>query len=185
MLLSRKFKLGFLLLFCGLMLGACGFKPLYTTDSAVAGDDGLVPFHEIFISNIGGRSGQYLRNQLIDALYTEGRPAAPRYELKIRNLSENITLLGIQKDATATRAQMRINANLQLIDNDQDGKVVLQRSLRATNSFNILDSQYTTQVSRRYARERTLDEVSRLAVRQLSLYFNRPDVTHEAQLSAD
>lgn len=183
MLLSRKISFAVLLFGAMIALGGCGFKPLYTADPAVSGAKGLVPFHDIAISPIPSRSGQYLRNQLIDRINTEGRPTAPRYALEISGLRESITLLGIRKDASATRAQMNLNARLQLVDRNQMDKVILQRNLQASNSFNILDSQYTTQVSRRYARERALDELSRSAVRQISLYFNRPDVTDEAELS--
>jgi hypothetical protein len=81
---------------------------------------------------------------------------------------------------------MRISAQMTLTDTTgETHRVVLRRNLETTNSFNILSSQYTTQVTEQYARERTLDEMSRKTVRQLALYFNRPDYMNETDLSAN
>jgi|AntRauTorcE11897_2_1112592.scaffolds.fasta_scaffold03913_3 hypothetical protein len=169
-------------------LTACGFKPLYTTASGntAAGAAEQLPFDQISISHMANREGQYLRNRLIDTIYIKGRPVSPRYKLHISQLSEEIIKLGIRKDASATRAQMRISAQMTLTDTTgETHRVVLRRNLETTNSFNILSSQYTTQVTEQYARERTLDEMSRKTVRQLALYFNRPDYMNETDLSAN
>ncbi len=154
-------------------LPACGFQPLYVDQNASGvSKSNIVPFSEISIANIPDREGQYLRNQLVDMIYMDGYPQNPQFNLTIRQLNEQITRLGIQKDATATRAQMRLTAEMQLNDLT-DGTILLTRNLIATNSFNILDSQYTTNVSTDYARNRALDELARQVTTQLSLYFQR------------
>lgn len=169
-------------------LAGCGFKPLYTTGggnaAAKAGEQ--LPFEQIAIGHMANREGQYLRNRLIDTIYTKGRPGSPRYQLDINGLSEEITRLGIRKDASATRGQMRISGRMTLTDTAREtDRIILRRHIEATNSFNILSSQYTTQVTEQYARERALDEVARKTVRQLALYFNRPDHINETDISAD
>ena len=67
---------------------------------------------------------------------------------------------------------MRIDLNMDLYDRDS-GNIVLRRQLTATNSYNQLASQYTTNVSNQYARERALDEIARQTEIQLALFFKR------------
>jgi len=162
--------------FCTLIaLSACGFTPLHATSSDVVSPTTgaeRIALSDIHITNIKDRDGQYLRNQLIDRIYTNGYPENARYRLHIQSLNENITRLGIQRDATSTRAQMRFNATMVLVDT-HDNSTVLTRDLIATNSFNILDSQYTTNVSTQFARERALDEIANQVFRNLALYNKR------------
>ena len=166
-----KFYYLIIVAFCTLFISACGFQPLYV-DQSDMGTGATVPFHSVSVSNIPNQDGQYLRNKLIDTIYINGIPQNPRYRLSMTGLNESITPLGIRKDETATRAQMRISVKLNLID-VKTGETVLNRGLIATNSFNQLSSQYTTNVSNQYARERALDELSRQTVKELALFFQR------------
>lgn len=170
---ARKFSVFLSALFV-LTLTSCGFQPLhgknYTGHQSSVASQAL--FSNIRIANIPNRSGQYLRNQMIDALYNRGQIENPKYELRIQNLSEQITRLGIRRDASSTRAQMRISATLDLYNLNAQ-KSVLTRDIRATNSFNILDSQFSTQVSEQYARERALDDIARQVITEISLLNQR------------
>ena len=153
------------------LLTGCGFTPLYTSQS---GEKVVAHTRNISISNIPDRNGQMLRNMLIDQLYGAEQPtASPRYHLEVKKLNIQQTSLGIRKDATATRSQMRVSVNLDLIDTHADPKdnIVLQRSLRTVNSFNILDSQYATRISRQNATELSLKAISDQVATALALYF--------------
>lgn len=129
-------------------------------------------FSGIEIANIPDREGQALRNLLIDKLYTNGRPENARYVLKINKVREKVARLGIRKDASATRAQLQLSAHMILLDRQQ-GKIVLERNLSSINSFNVLRSQYTIEVSEADARQRALQEISNSITTQLTLFFNR------------
>jgi len=168
---QRGYGALFLMLLSCLFLSACGFKPMYVQTGPKA-DGNIVPFEEVYIANIPDRNGQYLRNRLIDTIYIDGVPHQPRYRMDMNQLREDITPLGIRKDETATSAQMRVDVQMILYDTRQD-KIVLTRNLVATNSFNQLSSQYTTNVTAQYARERVLDDLARQAVTHLALYFQR------------
>lgn len=159
-----------LLLSAVLALAGCGFAPLYGS----RGDNAAVARHfdSVVIGNIPNREGQYLRNALIDRLYSSGRPAAPRYELHISQVRESITDLDITKSSSATRAQLRLNAEMKLRDSTT-GEIVLERGLTAITSYNILQSQFTTRVSEEDARRAALDDLARQAEQQLALYFGR------------
>ncbi|MFV3127319.1 LPS assembly lipoprotein LptE [Niveispirillum sp. KHB5.9] len=151
------------------MLGACGFKPVYGTgahESAVG-----VALANVQIDPIVDRNGQVLRNNLIDRFYTDGRPASPRYRLSVA-LAATEEELGIQKDATATRARLRLQASYELIE-ISTGQVVYRTFSRSVVSFNLLDSQFAVLATRQDAYDRGLTELADDIRTRLSLYFAR------------
>lgn len=154
-----------------LLLAGCGFEPMYGTHSAAAKEI-VVSRPEIDIDNIPDRDGQYLRNLLIDDLYTHGRPADALFRLRITKLEKNVIHLGIQKDATATRAQVQITAHMALVEK-ATGKTVLERDLRSFGAYNLLDNQLATIVSEQSITESILQEIESDAVTELDLYFRR------------
>jgi LPS-assembly lipoprotein len=155
---------------CVLSLGACGFQPMHGKNSA--GAQISQEYRNIAIANIPDRDGQYLRNMLIDRLYLAGRPADARYDLQILGLNKEITNALIRKDATYTRALMKITANLKLVDRET-GKAVLERKLQASGSYNLLDNQFATLISRDNLTENLLRELSDTVVTSLNLHFTR------------
>lgn len=148
-----------------LMLSACGFQPLYGGTAPVADR-----YTTIAIPNIPDREGLYLRNLLIDRLYTHGRPADARQDLKIEPLKITATDLGIQKDATVTRTQIEIDAHMLLIDK-ATGKVLLDRNLHAVSGYDVLDRQYATLVVRQTLMNHVLEELSDSIMTELNLYL--------------
>jgi LPS-assembly lipoprotein len=162
----------FILVAVALSLAAgCGFEPLYGTHSPAA-EAVSAALPSIEIASIPDRDGQYLRNLLIDRLNTRGRPADALYLLQLSKLEKNILNLGIQKDATATRAQIQITSHMQLIDK-VTGKPVLERDLKTVGAYNLLDDQLATMVSQQNITESILQEMRDDAVQELSLYFRR------------
>jgi LPS-assembly lipoprotein len=154
-----------------LLLSACGFEPMYGTHSAATeAVDTALP--NIDIGNIPDRDGQYLRNLLIDRLYTHGRPDAALYTVNFSRLTESLSNLGIDKEATATRAQIQIMTHMDLIDKST-GKPVLQRDLKVVGAYNLLDDQLSTLMSKQNITDSILQEMRDDAVTELSLYFRR------------
>ena len=152
-----------------LLLSSCGFEPMYgdRKDAATASN-----YSNIDIASIPDRDGQYLRNQLIDRLYLDGRPESTVYTLKVAPIKTLTTNIGIRKDATSTRAMAEVDTTLQLIENST-GKVLLQRDVRATGGYNLLDNQFATIVSRQSVDEHMLEEIADDIVTELGLYFHR------------
>ena len=152
-----------------LAVTACGFQPLYGRDSetGVAANDELA---KVLILPISQRTGQQMHNFLRDRLNPKGQPVEPSYLLSV-TLIENISQLGIQEDATATRARLTMVAKFAL--RDTTGETVLYRGrARSANSYDILDDPYATQVSEFDARERTLEALSDTMKIRLATYFN-------------
>lgn len=149
-----------------LFLSSCGFTPVYGTKSTSTN------LSSIAVNVIPDREGQILRNHLIDVLYTNGYPSSPRYHLKISPVVENSVEIGIDKDDEASRAQLRQQTTMQLIDIDTNA-VLLQRDIRATSGYNILSGQFTTFVSEEDARKQALRALADNVMTQLEIYFNQ------------
>lgn len=158
--LSRFLLTGFL------FLTACGFSPIYghhENKPAVTASLG-----QVAVENIPDSNGQFLRNKLIDRLYTHGRPKAPKARLTVSLRSSEVDL-GIQKDATASRSRLTLWADYILAD--MDGNVLLKKTARSIASYNKIDAQYGMVATQRNAYERTLNEVGEQIVNALSLYY--------------
>lgn len=154
-----------------LLLTACGFEPVYGvnrhTQSGVETE-----LAQIDIGNIPNREGQFLRNELIDRFYRDGRPAAPRYILDFSPVQESQIDLDITKNADATRGQLRLTVSYKLID-AATRQVLLQREALAIASYNRLSSEFTNRVSEQNTRENALNDLARQIEQQITLYLKK------------
>lgn len=135
----------------GLLLAGCGYRPLYGergADSASVVDE----LAQIRIEAIPDRIGQQMYNMLRERLNPRGKPTQPKYALKVR-LTETRDTLFLEKDETATRANLTLKANFQLT-RLADEKLVVEGLSRAVSSYDILASQFASVVSEQDARLR-------------------------------
>ena len=142
-----------------LLTGACGFRPLYAPS---ANGDVVKGLANIQIVTIKDRVGQNLHNQLLDLLNPTGRPARPDYVLRIK-LRESKERLAVRKNAFATRANLRINAQFRLTavkKGVEDMDTVFTGKSVGISSYNILNSSFATVMAEKNAR--------RLAVRGIA-----------------
>lgn len=158
-----------------LMLGGCGFKPLYGKSSADY-ETGVSSVQEqlaaTHISTIPDREGQFLYNILVERFYRHGYPGAPVYRLNIDPLTENQIDLDITKNANATRAQLKLNTKLHLYRIGEKAPL-LEHSIRSVTSYNVLSSEFATRVSEQAARENAINDIAAQIETQLALYFER------------
>lgn len=156
------------LLFCVFLLAGCGFAPLYGDKGGAepAVKDSL---SAIAISPIPDYNGQFLRNALIDRLYFNGRPHAPKARLNVK-LTSTETNLGIQKDATSTRSQLTLHARYNLVSTETS-RVLTSGAVSTIVGYSILEAQYGTLATQRDAYKRGLSELSEQLVGRLSLYY--------------
>ena len=152
-------------------LTACGFEPLYGRNSGEEKSAVNEDLSQVLVLPIPHRTGQQMHNFLRDRLNPAGQPNQPEYTLSVK-LTERITELGIQEDATATRAQLTMVANYTLRDyNNQE--VLFLGKARSANSYDILGDPYATQVAEFDAREQTLRAISNEMRIRLATYFKR------------
>jgi LPS-assembly lipoprotein len=151
-----------------LVLAGCGFEPLYGRGDTAGGPvtDELAG---ILVFPIADRTGQQMHNLLRDRLTPLGQPAEPQFGLRVR-VTETLENLGIREDATATRANLSMKAEYSLID-WQDKAVLFKGRSSSTNSYDILDSQFATQVAEDDARKRALKQLSDGVKVRLAVYF--------------
>lgn len=159
----------FLILFAVLVVSACGFHPVYGVNKYTSkGVEEYLQHTEI--DNIPNREGQFLRNQLIDQFYRNGRPANPRYKLTVYALQEIERDLDITIDSDTTRGQLRLTTTMELYDKS-NGELLMQRPLRSIASFNIIESEFANRVSEQDTRENLLKDLARQIEEQIALYF--------------
>lgn len=166
-------KKRFLLLCPVLFLSACGFEPLYGTtrfaQPSAAQASTEAQLATIAINNIPDREGQILRNLLIDRFYQQGRVQNPAYTLEIEKLKQTNTDLDITKESDATRAQLRVETTMRLVD--AGGQILLTRRVSSVGSYNILTSEFATRVSEDNTRKNLLEDLAARIELQISLYF--------------
>ena len=138
-----------------LLATGCGFQPIHGDNSAASGS-GLANFD---IGLIADRTGQMLRNELLQQMQPRRAVRAPAYGLGIA-LTESLADLAIRKDEVATRANLTLVARFTVTDRSS-GEQVFSGQARSVNSYNILTSDFATLSARADARRR--------GVRQLAL----------------
>ena len=153
-----------------LLVSACGFKPMYSSNNPAP--DLSAELAQIEISNIPNQSGQYLRNALIDKFYPDAYPTNAAYSLKVSPIQEKIIDLDITKTSDATRAQLHLKTQITLTDNS-NGEAVLTRKLSSISSYNVLTSEFATRVSAQNTRENALDDLASQIELQIGLYLRR------------
>lgn len=150
------------------LLQACGFTPLYAQNN----NNPNQSLSQIEIDVIPDRSGQFLRNALIDRFHSAGYPSAPSYNLTVTPIVETINDFDITIDSEATRRQVRLTTTMRLIDTSS-GRTVLDRRLVGITAYNVLESEYSTLVTEQSARESALNDLARQMEQQVILFMNR------------
>jgi len=155
------------------VLAGCGFQPLYGKPGGASGIGATDQLAAVRVAPLPDRAGQQMHNLLRDRLNPQGQPIRPRYLLEVRlhELREN---LGIRVDETATRANLTVVASFALRESGT-GELLYRSDARSTNSFNILTSQFATDVAENDARERALRELADSIRTRLGIYFSRRD----------
>ena len=153
-------------LLAAVLLGGCGFQPLYG-----GGKSGPIAMElsSIKIGLIADRSGQILRNHLMDKLTPFGQPAKAKYALKV-TMNEGIASLAVKKSKIATRANLRVTANFVLTQNDS-GESLFNGSSSVVASYNVLSENFSTLIAEKDARGRAINGVAENIQNRLAAYF--------------
>ncbi|NQU55973.1 MAG: hypothetical protein HQ513_01985, partial [Rhodospirillales bacterium] len=180
--LSRAFFFSVMALVLAVLLGACGFRPLYGKHGA-----GVLPAEEylarIEIQQLKDRVGQQLRNNLLSRLSPRGSSGKPLYSLGV-NVSESITSLGVKKSAVVTRGNLMILANYSLtflrgavIDTEESAESkqggLTSGTVLSTSSYDIPQAQYAASAALKDARTRAVKEISDEIRTRLAAYFKQ------------
>lgn len=158
-----------------LSLTACGFHPLYGRGETAGAAPTSNQLARIRIDRIPDRLGQELHNALLDRITPLGPPSEPRYFLRVA-ANESIQELGIRKDETATRANLRLNVTFALYDAITH-KVVYEAKQRTVGSYNVLQSDFATLTAEQDVRSRLVQKVSDNIRTSLAIFLNSQAAT--------
>lgn len=153
-----------------LATAGCGFHPLYGGGTGPGST--AARLQQVEIGNIVDRRGQQLRNLLIDRFYRDGRPDSPTYRVDV-TLSASEQKLSIQKDSTATYAQLVVNAPYRLTD-IKSGQIVLSGNARAFISYSVLEQHYAAVATTDNAYDQALLKISEDITGRVAGYLDRP-----------
>ncbi len=165
--MSRIARL-FVVLGAVLAVSACGFEPLL--GRVGDGSDAVEQLAAIRIEPIPDRSGQVLRNALLDKLTPQGRDIASRYVLRIR-LQEPRQILLLRRDDIISRSSYSAQATYEL--RDTQGRRVFAGSSSFATDFEIASSEFATRRSLENARDRVLELVANDIRNQLAQSFRQ------------
>ena len=155
---GRRRLLALTVLGAALAISGCGFEPIHGQRSGASG----ATLAAIDIQLIADRSGQMLRNELLQQMHPRGATRA-RYSLSVL-LTERLASLGIRKDEVATRANLTLTAGFTITELG-GARRKFSGSARSANSYNILTSDFATLSAREDARRRAISQLA-LGIRE-------------------
>ena len=151
-------------------LGGCGFQPMYGS-AGVGGADAQAKLAAVEIANIPERTGQKLRNALVDRMHGSGAATAA-YRLEV-SYSAAEQKIAVSKDASAERYQLVFHAPYRLIDKNS-GKVLLNTRARTNVVYDSLEEQFGLLASRENSYDRAVAEVSEEIALRVAAALGRP-----------
>jgi LPS-assembly lipoprotein len=132
----------------------CGFEPVYGGREGRQRVEALANFTVLPIAD---RSGQVLRNYLIDSMGPTGSSGARKYQLQVR-INESPQVLALRRDEVISRSGYAASATFQVID--RSGRSLYTGSAAYSSDFEISDSERATYVSRENARDRVMQSIA-------------------------
>jgi LPS-assembly lipoprotein len=142
-----------------LALTACGFQPLYGNRSldAIRAEEGLA---RVSVGVIADRTGQMLRNELDVRLDPNNQNLRPLYNLSV-TLTESIASLAVRRDASATRANLKLTAQYSL-KLSSSSETIYSGTVRSLNSYDILgaENEFSNLTARDEARRRAARDLA-------------------------
>ncbi len=164
-----------------ILLGACGFQPLYG-EGGTLGDESLSTsvsqeLSQVSVSvtaaeDVDGRGsglvGFEARNQLIDLLdATQAETSKYTLRVALRGFRRG---LAVQSDASVTRFNYDLWGRYELVENGS-GKTLVAGTSRAFSAYNVVDSEFATVTARRDAEFRAARNIAENVKLQLALFF--------------
>jgi len=148
-------------------VAGCGFEPLY---GRFGGSSSITDeLATVKIQIIADRSGQILRNRLLDGMSPRGQPERPAYVLVVvlnEPLPQN---LGTARDDSTVRYAYTTTAIFRLAV--PDGRIVLEGQSSSLTSYEATNSQFATLAGQINARDRVLEEIADDVRQQIAVYF--------------
>lgn len=144
-----------------LLLGACGFQPMYAPSA-----DGGAAIGPVEVAEIQGKAGHVLKTELDRILAVEARNGGEPMLLEI-TLLEQVSPLGIRRDESATRAELRLTANYVLTP-PNNGRV-MRGSVFTVVNYDVPTAAFGEITAQDDARERAAETMAQRFRAELAL----------------
>lgn len=154
-------------------LTACGFRPLYTSNSVNDNDKYVQDeMSQIFIDEIDGFHGQKMRRQLLSLISPEHEVERGKYRLSVEIGTPTKSELGVKRNNQATRFRLSYNVRYTLYSFPQMNKIK-SGSVSKFSSYDVNNSPRSSDVAKDYMEDRLLKEIARDITIQISSYFEK------------
>jgi LPS-assembly lipoprotein len=156
-----------------LLLGACGFRPLYGTPQYGAGTSPELESINVatVLSRASPRTAQLLRNDLLDRLTPNGVPQKLRYTLSA-SMIESLQDVVVNQQSEVTRRELLLQVSYQLYD-VRNNQLAHQGTARAASSYDVLRADFGNVAAERDVRERLARELAEQIRGELATWFAR------------
>ncbi|PPR77578.1 MAG: hypothetical protein CFH01_01470 [Alphaproteobacteria bacterium MarineAlpha2_Bin1] len=162
---THKFKIFFSLFLVVSLVSNCGFQPLYFVKDGV----NLSSIEsQIEVKNIDGRTGQILRNSLLEKFGSESSNTKT-LSLKI-TLTKSVVPLAFRRDKTVTRFNVIIDADY-ILKNLSNGKILTDGTSSSIASYSVVFSEFANLSAARDAEERAVIDISKNISRIVGFYL--------------
>jgi LPS-assembly lipoprotein len=141
-----------------LLVAACGFQPMYSPGNGAA-------IGPVQIATIEGKAGHALKTELDRMLTAEGGAATPA-TLEI-TLEEQASRLGLRRDESATRGELRLVATYVLTPGD--GRAAMRGTLSTVVTYDIPTAAFGEIAAQDDARERAAETMAQRFRAELAL----------------
>lgn len=152
----------------GMLLGGCGFHPLYGGMNGAMSET----LSSIYVEPVPERIGYELRNTMIDLLDGPGTASGASYRLKLA-LSETTQGIALQNDATITRYNDTLTVTYEL--SDMAGHIVTRGTETGLSAYNVLPSapnaNYGTLAAQQDADKRAAQDIAERIKFDLNVFF--------------
>jgi LPS-assembly lipoprotein len=160
----------------GLLLGGCGFHPLYAVPDMPNGAMQQT-LQSIYVEPVSEKLGYQLRNQLIDLLDGQADATGARYRLRIV-LTTKSEAIGVQSQTTTTgvtqtaitRYNDKVTAEYDLVD-AKTNQAVTHGVETGLTSYNVLSSPYATLAVQQDADRRAAEDIADRIRVALAVWF--------------
>ena len=162
-----------------LLLGGCGFRPLYLPEHGTPGV-AATELSAIYVPVLLNRDGQLMRQALQQRVEGSGLGTAKKYELLAQPI---ITAEGIaiQRDSSTTRVRINGSATWILRRLDLAHTVVASGSARIVDGTDVLDEQYfEADLANESATRRIVLALADQVTQQVAVYFRRHETNPDA-----
>jgi len=164
------------LLVSALLLGGCGFHPLYAVPGG-SGGSMQASLRSVYVEPVPEKLGYELRNQLIDLLDGPSSAAGARYRLRV-TLTTKSEAIGVQSQTTTsgvtqtaiTRYNDTLKAEYELVDVNSNA-VVTKGIETGLTAYNVLSSPYATLAVQQDADKRAAEDIADRIRIDLAVWF--------------